>query len=121
MNKPGDSMGDKSLDFHSPNISFLNIPNYQKHFSQKCNFPTAINTKSQYIASLAFQRQENYRKRRHDQRQSTKQSMNINPIIHSSSKYYNEEVTDQITIFSKSSKQRELLSLFESILFKEGT
>lgn len=48
-------------------------------------------------------------------------TININPTIHTSSKYYSEEKTELITIFPNSGKQRESLSILENILFKEDT
>lgn len=122
MNVPEDSTGDKSTDFQSPNISFLNIPNYQKHSSQKCNFsPIEINTESQYIASPAFQRQESCRKEGMTRGNQLSSLWIYAPLYTLPVNIRMRKKHSWITIFSKSSKQREPLSLFESILFKEGT
>lgn len=111
MNVFGSSEGDKSIHFHRPNISFLNYLNYQKHFSRNLVSP---HCNKHSLTSISKARK--LLEKRHDQRQSAKLSMTISPT---SSRQYTEEKTGLITIFPKSSKQREPLSLFESILFKE--
>lgn len=116
---PVDSMWEKSTDFQSPNISFLNIPNYQKHFSQKCYFsPIAINTESQYTASLGFQMQESCRKEgmtRGYQLGSVWVCAPLyTPLINTIVRKHNWS----LPFLNLVSKQREPLCLFKSKLFK---
>lgn len=118
-----DSMGNVYYTLSCPNISFLYIPNNQKHFSQKyclymffvyMQFLPHCNKHRETIYGLtSISKARDMQERRCDQRQSAKHSMNMSPTIYS--KQYSEKITDLITIFYNM-QQTEFLPLFKSIL-----